>query len=198
MSILALAARKLAECLPARTPSLSPGGRTSPQRRRRARSGRGGLPRRAASRRTAAPACLARLLNDRVESGQTRDLLGATEAARLADLGKQIAGQDRADTVDCLQRRAAAHQRGRGGAARRRRRRPAPRAPPSPPAASPPAGRRARVAAVTPPSATPPRSATATASRASSHATEWACSRCAHRRRSSANAFRNRVQSRSC
>src|SRR5207302_5221342 len=50
--------------------------------------------RRAGLGEMAAAAGLARLLNDRVETGQPGDLLRAAEAARLADLGEQVAGQD--------------------------------------------------------------------------------------------------------
>src|SRR6266540_3652045 len=50
---------------------------------------------------------LSRFVDDRVEPGQPRDLLGAAEAACLADLGEQVAGQDRPDPVDRLQRLAA-------------------------------------------------------------------------------------------
>jgi hypothetical protein len=55
----------------------------------------------------AATARLARLVDDRVEPGQAGDLLGAAEAARLADLGEQMAGEDRADPIDRLQRLTA-------------------------------------------------------------------------------------------
>ncbi len=55
----------------------------------------------------AAAAALARLVDNRVEAGQPGDLLGVAEAARLADLGQQVAGQDRPDPVDRLQRLAA-------------------------------------------------------------------------------------------
>jgi hypothetical protein len=63
--------------------------------------------RRASLGELAATARLARLLDDRVEPGQAGDLVGATESARLTDLGEQVAGEDRADTVDRLQRLAA-------------------------------------------------------------------------------------------
>jgi hypothetical protein len=49
-----------------------------------------------------APARLARLLDDRFEAGQTRDLLGTAERARLTDLGEQVAGEDRPDPVYLL------------------------------------------------------------------------------------------------
>jgi hypothetical protein len=52
----------------------------------------------------AAKARLSRLVDDRVEAGQAGDLLGAAEAARLVDLGEQMAGEDRADPLDRLQR----------------------------------------------------------------------------------------------
>src|SRR6266536_217644 len=55
----------------------------------------------------AAAAALTRLIDDRVEAGQPGDLLGAAEAARLADLGERVAGEDRSDPVDRLQRLAA-------------------------------------------------------------------------------------------
>jgi hypothetical protein len=55
----------------------------------------------------AAAAALARLVDDRVEAGQPGDLLGAAEAARLADLGEQVSGQNRPDPIDRLQRLAA-------------------------------------------------------------------------------------------
>src|SRR5712692_121869 len=55
----------------------------------------------------AAAAALTRFFDDRVEAGQPGDLLGAAEAARLADLGEQVAGEDRPDPVDRLQRLAA-------------------------------------------------------------------------------------------
>src|SRR5438034_1194461 len=63
--------------------------------------------RRAGLREMAAPARLARLVDDRVEPGKPRDLLGATETACVADLGEQVTGEDRADPVDRLQRLAA-------------------------------------------------------------------------------------------
>jgi hypothetical protein len=44
----------------------------------------------------AAAAALARLVDDRVEAGQAGDLLGTLEATGLADLGEQVAGEDRA------------------------------------------------------------------------------------------------------
>jgi len=53
--------------------------------------------RRAGLGEVAAAAALARLLNDRVEAGQPGDLLGAAEAASLADLDQETAGQDRPD-----------------------------------------------------------------------------------------------------
>src|SRR5436190_15429598 len=63
--------------------------------------------RRAGLREMAAPARLARLVDDRVEPGKPRDLLGATETACVADLGEQVTGEDRADPVDRLQRLGA-------------------------------------------------------------------------------------------
>src|SRR6266511_3654573 len=63
--------------------------------------------RRAGLGEVAAAAALARFDDDGVEAGQAGDLLGAAEAAGLADLGEQVAGQDRADPVDRLQRPAA-------------------------------------------------------------------------------------------
>src|SRR6266540_7190528 len=63
--------------------------------------------RRAGLGEVAAAARLAGLVDDRVEAGQAGDLLGAAEAARLADLGEQVAGEDRTDPVDRLQRPAA-------------------------------------------------------------------------------------------
>jgi hypothetical protein len=63
--------------------------------------------RRSGLRKMTAPTALARLVDDRIEAGQAGDLVGAAEAACLADLGEQVAGQDRPDPVDRLQGLAA-------------------------------------------------------------------------------------------
>jgi hypothetical protein len=63
--------------------------------------------RRAGLRELAPAAALTRLLDHRVEAGETGDLLGTAEATRLADLGQQVAGEDGSDPVDRLQRLAA-------------------------------------------------------------------------------------------
>lgn len=55
----------------------------------------------------AAAASVARLVDDRIEAGQAGDLPGAAEAAGLPDLGQQVAGEDRPDPVNRLQRLAA-------------------------------------------------------------------------------------------
>jgi hypothetical protein len=52
-------------------------------------------------------AAVAGLINDRVKAGQAGDLVGVAEAMGLADLGQHVAGQDRPDPVDRLQRLAA-------------------------------------------------------------------------------------------
>jgi hypothetical protein len=46
---------------------------------------------------------LGRLEHDRVEAGNADDLVGAAEAAGVADLGQQVAGNHGADAVDLLQ-----------------------------------------------------------------------------------------------
>ncbi len=58
--------------------------------------------RRAGLGELAAAARLARLVDDRVEPGQPRDLIAAAEAARLADLGEQVACEDRPDPVSTI------------------------------------------------------------------------------------------------
>src|SRR6266487_1156032 len=63
--------------------------------------------RRAGLGQVAAAARLTGLVDDGVEAGQAADLLGALEARRLADLGEQVAGEDRPDTIDRLQGLAA-------------------------------------------------------------------------------------------
>ncbi len=63
--------------------------------------------RRAGLGQLAAAASLAGFVDDRVEAGRAGDLLGAAEATGLADLGQQVAGEDRADPVDRMQRLAA-------------------------------------------------------------------------------------------
>jgi hypothetical protein len=55
----------------------------------------------------AAPLCLARLGDDRVEPGGPDGLSRAAESFRFAQLGEQVAGQDRTDAVDRLQRLCA-------------------------------------------------------------------------------------------
>jgi hypothetical protein len=55
----------------------------------------------------AATARLSRLLNDRIEPGQTSDLPGAVEATRFTDLSEQMAGENRPDAADLVQRLAA-------------------------------------------------------------------------------------------
>ncbi len=52
--------------------------------------------RRAGLGELAAAVRLAGFVDDRVEPGQPRDLIGAVKAARLADLGEQVRGEDRA------------------------------------------------------------------------------------------------------
>lgn len=46
---------------------------------------------------------LARVVNDRIEAGEAGGVLRAPEAARLTDLGEQMASEDRPETVDRLQ-----------------------------------------------------------------------------------------------
>jgi hypothetical protein len=48
---------------------------------------------------------LRRVEYDRVEAGNPHDLVSTAEAARGADLGEQMTGDDRADPVDRLQRK---------------------------------------------------------------------------------------------
>jgi hypothetical protein len=45
---------------------------------------------------------LARLVDDGIEAGRAHRLTGAPEAGRLAELGEQMAGEDRPDAVDRL------------------------------------------------------------------------------------------------
>src|SRR5437762_3103175 len=52
----------------------------------------------------AAPARVGRLEDDRIEAGGAYDLACAAEAPCVADLGKQVTGDDRADAVDRLKR----------------------------------------------------------------------------------------------
>ena len=55
----------------------------------------------------AAAVAIAGRLDGWVESRQAGDLLSAAEAARLTDLGEEMAGEDRPDSVDRLQAAAA-------------------------------------------------------------------------------------------
>ena len=54
----------------------------------------------------AAPLALGRFDHARVKAAGTHQLPRPLEAARIADLGEQMAGEDRADTEDRLQRPA--------------------------------------------------------------------------------------------
>src|SRR5207245_1776097 len=71
------------------------------RRRRSARGSRGGSFR--SGRRRVASFVVGRFDHDRVEPGRTNELAGASEAACVADLGEQVAGEDRPDTPDRLQ-----------------------------------------------------------------------------------------------
>jgi len=51
----------------------------------------------------AASLVVGRFDHDRVEPGGAHELAGAPEAARVADLGEQVAGEDRSDAPDRLQ-----------------------------------------------------------------------------------------------
>jgi hypothetical protein len=57
---------------------------------------------------TAAPLAVGRFDHARVKPTGAQQLPRPGEAARLADLGEQLAGEDRADTEDRLQRLTAA------------------------------------------------------------------------------------------
>src|SRR2546425_195484 len=59
---------------------------------------------RSGRRRVAAALAVGGLDHDGVEAGGADELAGAAEASRVADLGQQVAGEDRADTPDRLQR----------------------------------------------------------------------------------------------
>src|SRR5207247_9754717 len=52
----------------------------------------------------AAALVVGRFDHDGVEAGGADELAGASEAARVADLGEQVAGEDRPDTPDRQQR----------------------------------------------------------------------------------------------
>jgi hypothetical protein len=63
--------------------------------------------RRAMLGEVAAPRPLPGVVDDRVEAGGTHRGAGAAEALRLAEFGEDVAGEDRADAVDRLERLAA-------------------------------------------------------------------------------------------